>query len=431
MEGAHVFIQVGASRDGLDAYLDAARRRGLSAWLVETPEYARCRELLGRREFDRTITVEAPSDPNTVLKALSSAGAEVAIVLPGFEQYTECAYVVASWLGVPPCSALDVADGGLFHPPDKAAQRRAIEWGTPWVRQPRYLIIEPGEAPPHGLSLPAVVKPANSGGGWGVFLARTEVELGAAVEAQARLLNYDGNHFRRVVVEEYVSGTEYSVQGICRDEGPQILTLCEKFVAQGTDAVCPRLVGFREVGHLGVAGEHVPADLKRMAADCLRAIGYRNGPFHADIIRAGGVPYFIELGFRLSGGALPELVRRVSGADWADEAFGWLLRREPPTEADARGRGCHAQLVAQSAAELEAARELCALGYEVEVKESSRPAAPLPEAEDLQADLSRHIGRAGVVRIAAQNLEDLRELARRVFGAGAPANTEEVASIAS
>ena len=53
------------------------------------------------------------------------------------------------------------------------------------------------------------------------------------------------------------------------------------------------------------------------------------------------------------------------------------------------------------------ARELRALGYEVEVKEASRPAAPLPEAEDLRA------------------------LARRVFGAGAPAKAEEVVSLAS
>lgn len=428
MKGANVFIQLGASRDGTDTYLEAARRRGLDAWLVETPEYARCRRMLGRRDFDRTIEVESPSDPRAVARAIADAGDGVAMVLAGFEQYIEAAYFVARWLGVAPWQVRETS----FYPLNKGGQRASVGGAAPWVRQPRHFILDPGVREAAWPGRPVVVKPLDSGGGWGVFLARTEVEFETALSAETRLLNYSGEHFRGVIVEDYLAGTEFSAQGICYDGRAHILTVCEKFILRERVDATDTLVGFREVGHLGLPGERAPEDLKRLVADCLRAVSYRDGPFHVDMIRTAEGLFFIEMGFRLSGGGLPELVRRVSGVNWGDGAFGWLLGREHARVDEGwRGR-CHAQLVARSASELTAARELQALGNDIELTfDGPRPSPTLlsaAEATKLQADFSRHLGRAGLIRMAADDIESLRQLARDVFRAGTAAGDVSAAA---
>src|SRR5438132_2578940 len=100
--GAPRFVQVGATRDGLDPYLAASRRRGMSALLVETPAYLRYREALGGEPFDAVVAVSHLEDADEVVSALTWTGSPPALVLPGFETYTKSAYRVAEVLGTAP-----------------------------------------------------------------------------------------------------------------------------------------------------------------------------------------------------------------------------------------------------------------------------------------------------------------------------------------
>ncbi len=88
----NVFLQIGATRDGLDPYLDACSGRGMKSVLIETPDYLQWRRELKRRSFDLEIPVERPSDPCQVLTALGELYRSVKLILPGFERYVECAY---------------------------------------------------------------------------------------------------------------------------------------------------------------------------------------------------------------------------------------------------------------------------------------------------------------------------------------------------
>jgi hypothetical protein len=45
-----LFVQIGATRDGLDPYLQTARAYGMKAILIETPDYMRLRKALGRQD---------------------------------------------------------------------------------------------------------------------------------------------------------------------------------------------------------------------------------------------------------------------------------------------------------------------------------------------------------------------------------------------
>src|SRR4051794_39591303 len=116
--GTH-FVQVGATRDGLDPYLDCARRRGLTAVLVETAAYLRWRRELGRRPFDLEIAAGEPGDPAQVAAALAAHDVRPALVLTGFERYARSGFAVAKRLAVPPWPRVGVD----FVPVHKLQQR--------------------------------------------------------------------------------------------------------------------------------------------------------------------------------------------------------------------------------------------------------------------------------------------------------------------
>lgn len=426
MKSQGIFVQIGATRDGLDPYLYAARRRRMGACLVETPAYIHCRQLLRRREFGSTLPVSQPANPEAVMRALAENGVKPRLVLSGFEQYTECAFAVADRLKIPLCAGVaDSASG--FKPMCKAAQRKALALATPWIRQPWFLTLEQ-QNPDEQMEahLPLVVKPDNSGGGWGVCLAETMVEVNQALAALNELPNYDGSPLAGVLVEEFLSGSEASVQGICYSGQARILTYCEKIINQQRAFSDLNLFGFREVGHLAVPGEHTSSRVVSFVTDCLQAVNYHDGPFHIDLMNTSEGPVFIEMGFRLSGGRLAEVVRRVSGSDWGEDVFAWFLEQKRVVSTDARERGCLAHLVARSASEIEAARDLQKSGYDVEIElQSPIPAISGLTTEQgrlLKADLSRHLGSLGYIWIATAEIEELRRLARHVL-AGSPSTT--------
>ena len=210
-----IFLQIGATRDGLDPYLDASKRRGLKAILVETPDYIQLRHKLGRRPFDVEFAVAQAYDPNQVFKTLGDIKDNVRLTLPGFERYCECAYSLAEILRVPPWRETIHPH---FSPPDKWNQRRLLSEKASGVLQPAYDMMhctsDLTEDFLNNLKYPVVVKPVNSGGGLAVFLVEDYSQLQAALAQIRQLTNYEGTSFEKVIFEEYIQGTEYSVQGI-------------------------------------------------------------------------------------------------------------------------------------------------------------------------------------------------------------------------
>jgi hypothetical protein len=72
---AATFVQLGATRDGIDAYRAAAHRRGMQTVLVESPAYLEYRASLpGRVVFDKHLAVPCPGNPGQVLEVLDQVG---------------------------------------------------------------------------------------------------------------------------------------------------------------------------------------------------------------------------------------------------------------------------------------------------------------------------------------------------------------------
>jgi hypothetical protein len=416
------FVQIGATRDGLDPYLDSAHGRRMTAVLVETPAYLCWRRNAGRRAFDAEIPVERPEKPEQVRTALRDAGLAPSLVLTGFERYAVSGFGVAALMG----TASRPGHGEPFVPPDKIEQRNAVSAKAPHVLQPRYMSYLTGRGngsasravPTAGtgfprLTWPVVVKPADGGGGLGVFRVRGPEQLAAASASIAATANYGGGAFRGVLIEEQVRGVEYSVQGIAWHGKVTVLGVCEKLVT--VDHALAGLDGFREAAHIFVLGTAGLPDLTSFAQSCLDAVGYRDGPFHLDLMRTERGPVFLEMGFRLSGAALVDLIKSATGQNWADWVFACYLGERPPAS-DPEGKQpakVVGQAIALTEAELGAAERARSGGLDVEVRRfPARLGRGSEHRPELASDQIRHGDAVGRIRVTADRPDIVRTMLR-------------------
>ncbi|WP_306334504.1 ATP-grasp domain-containing protein [Streptomyces sp. KL118A] len=163
------------------------------------------------------------------------------------------------------------------------------------------------------IGLPAVVKPVALAGSRGVFLWREPRDL-ADWTALVDSYGYDGPF----LVEEYLSGPEYSVETLSQDGGHRVVGTTEKLLG------APPL--FVEVGHVHPAP--LPTDrrqaIEELAVRFLTVCGYRFGPAHTEVIWTARGPRIVESQARLGGDRIPRLVELAGGLDIERAVFAGL-----------------------------------------------------------------------------------------------------------
>ncbi|MCF0091257.1 acetyl-CoA carboxylase biotin carboxylase subunit family protein [Micromonospora sp. MH99] len=415
--GGSDFVQVGATRDGLDPYLDCARSRRMRAVLVETASYLRRRRDLGRRQFDVELAVSRPEDPRQVIAALAEAGIAPALLLTGFERYVDAAFTAARSLGTAPWPRM----GATFEPLHKQEQRAALARVAPELPQPRSAVLAAdGGVSRTDLAYPQVVKPVDGGGGLGVLLAADEAQRRQALSVITGLRNYGGASFEAVITEEFVRGPEVSLQGVVRAGRVYLLSVCHKLTAvEPQDAPgATGLSGFREIGHVAEHGDHADAALHRLARSAVDAAGYREGPFHLDAILGDAGPVFVEMGFRLSGGGLVALVAAATGMDWADIAVRCHLDDTPPALLPPRSRhGVAGQVSLTSPQELAVAEAMADVDPDVRILRLPAPPErdlPAVDRAALASDVLRHAGALGRLLITGDHVDEVLKNLRSV-----------------
>ncbi|WP_341530373.1 ATP-grasp domain-containing protein [Nostoc sp. UHCC 0302] len=412
-----MFVQVGATRDGLDPYLDASLRRGMKAVLIETPDYLQWRKNLGRRTFDIELPINQPNDPNQILNILGDLSKNVKLILPGFERYVESVYAVAERWKVPPWQEMIYPH---FVPPNKWEQRRLLSQKASLILQPAYMILSLQDVNASSLvnlKYPLVIKPVNGGGGLGVFLVENFLQLEKSLAELKKLTNYDGNVFDEIIVEEYISGVEYSVQGISQEGMVVIITVCEKFILKEHILGINNISGFREVGHIATCGSWSSSRIQQFAQSCIDAVGYYKGPFHIDLIQNDQGLYFIEMGFRLSGGGLVNLIEKVTGINWGESSFAVHLENRFILPFSSNGNKFMGQIIALSPEEMVIAKHLYSIGLPITIEEFpalkplSQPLKFIPKS--LAADVMRHAGSLGRITVSAQSLIEVKNLLQK------------------
>ena len=251
-------------------------------------------EVARRHAVDGVLTISADRAVPVVAAVAEALG------LPGIG--TETAYVMTQ----------------------KIAMRRVL--GDAGVPQPAFAAVRnvhEGYAALERVGLPAVLKPADSGGQRGIFRLETpddlerhlHVALGESPTGEA-------------IIEAYVEGLELNGLVIVRDGEAFPLTL--------SDRLRPPGIGFG-VGWIHVYPATIYADqleeAERVAVHAVHALGLRDGIAFPQLLATDdGRVLVIEVAARIPGGQMADLAWHAVGVDLVEIALRQALGEDVPDE---------------------------------------------------------------------------------------------------
>lgn len=158
-----------------------------------------------------------------------------------------------------------------------------------------------------------VVKPLRSTGGDGLHFCDTSQDSVAAFDKVAGAVNLYSERNVGLVAQEYLRGTEYSVNTVSRDGRRQVTDIWRtaRISVNG-------VIDFASQVHLMRRRGEVQDQLADYAGRVLDALNIRHGPAHLDIKITKEGPALIEVGARLCGGRIPYFVKRLLGESQLD-----------------------------------------------------------------------------------------------------------------
>jgi len=192
---------------------------------------------------------------------------------------------------------------------DKHEQRTSL--ATAGVPVPHFRLFPVDEDPRRlaaGVPYPCVLKPLRLAASRGVIRADTPEDFVAAFERVKRILEQAGCASRSILVEDFVPGREYALEGLLLAGEFRVLALFDK--PDPLDGPY-----FEET--IYVTPSRLPADEQRAVAACAEraaaALGLREGPVHAELRVNGSGPWLIELAARPIGGRCSGALRFGTG----------------------------------------------------------------------------------------------------------------------
>ena len=290
-------------------FLRYAREEGHQLIVVDGDPAAPARMLAD------TFEVVDFSDIESVVDVARQHAVE-AVVAVGSDRAVLPAAQVASRLGLPSIGT-EVARAMT----DKELMRARLEAVD--VRQPRYAVLEWPDTHTGRVPMPAVLKPADSGGQRGVFLIRDRAEVDTHVR---ETLAYSPT--RRALLEQYIDGVELNGIVVVRDGVPALITLSDRMRPPGR--------GF------GVGWAHsFPSSLEPHALEGARALAYaaifalglRDGiAFPQMIVDANGDAWLVEIAARIPAGQMADLVAGATGINLHEIAIRQARGQDVPDE---------------------------------------------------------------------------------------------------
>jgi biotin carboxylase len=251
-------------------------------------------EVARRHAVDGVLTISADRAVPVVAAVAEALG------LPGIG--TETAYVMTQKIAM----RRVLADAGVPQP-EFAAVRNVHE----------------GYAALERVGLPAVLKPADSGGQRGVFRLETGDDLERHLHVALAESPTD-----EAIIEAYVEGLELNGLVIVRDGEGFPLTL--------SDRLRPPGIGFG-VGWIHVFPATIYADqleeAERVAVHAVHALGLRDGIAFPQLLATDdGRVLVIEVAARIPGGQMADLARHAVGVDLVEIALLQALGEDVPDE---------------------------------------------------------------------------------------------------
>lgn len=174
-----------------------------------------------------------------------------------------------------------------------------------------------------GLMFPVIVKPRDNSGSRGVKLCRNVEELKASIEEALENSKLD-----TVLVEEFIEGPEYSIEGLHHDGKNEVIQFTEKKTTEFPYNV--------ELGHIQPANisEGNQQKIREIVSKIGKAMNYVNCPSHTELkINERGI-FVIETSPRLGGDYITSTLTPLStGVNLEDElleiALGETINPQP------------------------------------------------------------------------------------------------------
>jgi len=205
----------------------------------------------------------------------------------------------------------DISYKDAFCATDKAAMRRRMEQcGVPIPEFHVISTFEELEAIYEQMEESFVIKPADNAASRGVFLINKQDDPDLkAIFAHTKEYSRSGE----VLVEEFMTGPEVSVESFTVNGETRIITITDKKVTE-----VPYFVetGHTEPSRLSKAQQD---DIRDVATRAIKAVGIVNGPAHTEIKVTPTGAKLVEIAARLGGDFITSrLVPLSSGVDMID-----------------------------------------------------------------------------------------------------------------
>ncbi len=173
------------------------------------------------------------------------------------------------------------------------------------------------------LCWPVIVKPSASVASDHVHRCVDRDQLRNAVSAILSQPNILGLSNERVVVQEYLVGTEYAVDVVCGG-GARVVTAIWQY--HRPDAA-GRFVCYDAMTLMPYDGIR-QRELRAFTFAVLDALGIRQGPAHCELMRANGRLVLLEVGARLSAGVNSVLSQQCGGIGQLEKTLQVILEPE-------------------------------------------------------------------------------------------------------
>jgi len=295
-EPGFVLLVAPAASYRVAAYTRAAHNLGMPIMVVSNSEHSLVPEIAQGITVDFGNPEQAFTDIVAALKTIN-----VACVLATDDSSVEICSRVAEYLNLPQNST-----HAALLTQRKDLGREALSRSG--CNTPVYQVVDIAEVDRVSLSVeyPVVVKPLALAASRGVIRANDDSEFRAAVRRIDAILESAGQQgFARenLLVESYISGPEYAVEGFVINGKFNLLAIFDK----------PEpLVGpyFEETYYL--TPSQLDAERETALIDevtrCCQAYGLTHGPVHAEARLSSTGPILLELAARTIGGQCGQLV---------------------------------------------------------------------------------------------------------------------------
>ena len=203
---------------------------------------------------------------------------------------------------------------------------------------PRSVLVRPGDGLDalQGLRYPLIVKPTDRSGSRGITEVQRPAGLPAAI-ARAREQSFE----KMAVVEEFVTGQEYSVECVSYQGRHHLLQITLKYTTGA-----PMYI---ETGHMEPAplSDAMREEVRRTVSHALDTLEIQNGASHSELkIDAAGRIQLIEIGGRMGGDCIgSHLVPYTTGWDYVAMVVQIALGQAPDLRQGPHHTACGVRFV--------------------------------------------------------------------------------------